>query len=280
MTDPAFTHPLRLIPTPIGNLGDVSRRVVEELSSVTMLCCEDTRRTSALLTHLGIDRPRLVVVDEHRERSAVPGVLAAMEAGERVGLVSDAGTPSISDPGWLVVRAVIDAGGTVEALPGPAAFVGALVVSGLPTSRFAFEGFLPRSGASRTRRLRDIAAATVTTVLYEAPHRVARTLADLESHCGSDRQVTVARELTKMHEEVWRGSLADAVAWVADRTPRGEFVLVLAGAPPTEVSDDDIIDAMGAELAGGVSRRDAAGAVAERLGVRRSRAYDLSLQME
>jgi 16S rRNA (cytidine1402-2'-O)-methyltransferase len=272
---------LVLVGTPIGNLGDLSPRAADALAAADAICCEDTRRTGRLLQHAGVQRKgALVVVNEHTEAREVDGVLARLARGERVAVVSDAGMPGISDPGERLVRAAVDAGHVVEVVPGPSAALAALVASGLPTGRFLFEGFLPRKGSGRTERLAAVAAEPRTVVVYEAPHRLARTLADLASVCGDDRPVAVARELTKLHEDVWRGTLGEAAAWVAERPPRGEIVLVLNGAPaPPPPGDDALVDALSAALAAGSSARDAARAVAARLGVPRRHAYDLAVTL-
>jgi 16S rRNA (cytidine1402-2'-O)-methyltransferase len=267
---------LVLVGTPIGNLGDLAPRAVEALAGADAVCCEDTRRTGRLLAHAGVERRPLVVVNEHTEDREIPRLLARLARGERVALVSDAGMPAISDPGERLVARAVAAGHAVEVVPGPSAALAALVVSGLPAGRFVFEGFLPRKGAGRGERLAAVAGERRTTILYAAPHRLARTLADLAGACGPDRRVVVARELTKLHEEMWRGTLAGAAAWATEREPPGEMVLVLAGAPaPTPPTDADVIAALEAELAAGASARDAAKAVAARLDVPRRRAYDL-----
>ncbi len=270
----ARTGVLVLVGTPIGNLGDLSPRAVEALTIADVVCCEDTRRTGRLLAAAGVRAPRLLVVNDHTEAAATGEVVRHLGAGDRVAVVTDAGMPGISDPGERLVRAAVDGGHTVEVVPGPSAVVSALAVSGLPAGRFAFEGFLPRKGSGRTRRLAELAADRRTTVLYEAPHRLARTLADLAGACGDDRRVALARELTKLHEEVWRGTLAEAQEWVAAAPPRGEFVLVLDGAPePVPAGDDAVRAAVAAARARGLSGRDAAGAVAAELGVPRRQAY-------
>ena len=272
--------PLVLVGTPIGNLGDLSPRAVEALAAADAICCEDTRRTGRLLQHAGIERRPLVVVNDHTEVGAIVGVLDRLGRGERVAVVTDAGMPGISDPGERLVRAAVDAGHVVEVVPGPSAAVTALVASGLPTGRYAFEGFLPRKGSGRTARLAEVAADRRTTLLYEAPHRLARTLADLAAACGADRSVAIARELTKLHEEVWRGSLGAAVEWVAQREPRGEVVLVLDGAPPPAEADGAAVDAAVRErLDEGASPRDAAAAVAAALGVPKRQAYDAAVRL-
>jgi 16S rRNA (cytidine1402-2'-O)-methyltransferase len=268
---------LVLVGTPIGNLGDLAPRAVEALESADAISCEDTRRTGRLLQHAGVERPPLVVVNEHTEAREVAGVLARLACGQRVAVVSDAGMPGISDPGERLVRAAVAAGHGVEVIPGPAAALAALVTSGLATGRFVFEGFLPRKGAARAERLAALAGEPRTVVLYEAPHRLARTVADLVEACGPDRRVAVARELTKLHEEVWRGSLGDALAWVRAAAPRGEIVLVLDGAPAAAPPDEEaLVDALRDELAAGATARDAARAVAARLDVPRRRVYDLA----
>jgi 16S rRNA (cytidine1402-2'-O)-methyltransferase len=270
---------LVLVGTPIGNLGDLSPRAVEALAAADAICCEDTRRTGRLLQHAGVGRKgALMVVNEHTEAREVDAVLARLARGERVVVVSDAGMPGISDPGERLVRAAVGAGHVVEVVPGPSAALAALVASGLPTGRFVFEGFLPRKGSGRAERLAAAAAEPRTIVIFEAPHRLARTLDDLASACGDDRPVAVARELTKLHEEVWRGTLGQATVWAAEREPRGEIVLVLDGAPDAPPPDDDeLVDALSSELAAGSSARDAARTVASRLGVPRRQAYDLAV---
>jgi 16S rRNA (cytidine1402-2'-O)-methyltransferase len=268
-------HPrLVLVATPIGNLGDVSPRSIETLAAAELICCEDTRRTGRLLQAVGVRGKRLAVCNEHTERRCVDEVLAVLGAGGDVAVVTDAGTPGISDPGEVLVRAVLDAGYEVSSVPGPAALVAALVSSGLPTARFAFEGFLPRTGPERRRRLAEIATERRTVVLYEAPHRIARTIVDLTEACGADRPVAIARELTKLYETIERGTLGS----IDLSDPRGEYVIVLGGAAdaPTEVTDDSIVEAIDAELAAGTSNRDAATRVAVALGVSRRRAYDIA----
>ena len=271
--------PLVLVGTPIGNLGDLSPRAVDELAAADAICCEDTRRTGRLLQHAGVERRPLVVVNDHTEVSAIAGVLERLSRGERVAVVTDAGMPGISDPGERLVRAAVAAGHIVEVVPGPSAAVTALVASGLATGRYAFEGFLPRKGSGRSGRLAEIAVERRTTVLYEAPHRVARTLADLAGACGPDRRVAIARELTKLHEEVWRGSLGDAAGWAEDGV-RGELVLVLDGAPdPAPPAGAAIEQAVQVRLDAGDSARDAAAHVAASLGVGRREVYEVAVRL-
>ncbi len=272
--------PLILVGTPIGNLGDLSPRAVDALRSADAICCEDTRRTGRLLQHAGVERRPLIVVNDHTEISAIEGVLARLAAGERVAVVTDAGMPGISDPGERLVEAAVEAGHAVEVVPGPSAAVTALVVSGLPAGRFVFEGFLPRKGSGRSGRLAELASERRTVVLYEAPHRLARTLADLASACGGDRRVAIGRELTKLHEETWRGTLAAALDWVADHEPRGELVVVLEGAPaPGAASSEAIEAAVREELERGLSARDAAATVSRNLDVPKRTAYDTAIRL-
>ncbi len=260
-----------------GNLADLAPRAVEALQAAALICCEDTRRTGKLLAHAGIRGVPMAVTNEHTEHGRIGEVLDLLADGRSVALVTDAGTPGISDPGERLVRAAIDAGHTVSAVPGPAAFTMALVVSGLPTSRFVMEGFLPRSGAERARRLAEVGCERRTVVLYEAPHRVARTIADLAGVCGPERRVVLARELTKLHEEVWRGTLADALEHLGAREPRGEYVVVLDGAPDAAPPDDDAIrDALLVALADGESRSGAVATVMDTLGVAKRRVYDIA----
>ncbi len=272
---PSGAGRLVLVATPIGNLADLSPRARAALASAALICCEDTRRTGRLLQHAGISGVRMAVCNEHTEAARIPEVLAVLGEGGDVAVVTDAGTPGISDPGERLVRAALDAGYEATTVPGPAALVAALVVSGMATTRFVFEGFLPRSGRARTERLAELATERRTIVLYEAPHRVLRTMTDLAAALGDERRVSVARELTKLHETVVDGTLGGLDLGV----PRGEYVLVVAGATVvSNVPDDDAVRAaLRAELAAGSSRRDAAATVARRLGVARRVAYDLAV---
>ncbi|NLA34115.1 MAG: 16S rRNA (cytidine(1402)-2'-O)-methyltransferase, partial [Actinobacteria bacterium] len=237
-------------------------------------------RTGQLLKHLGIGHRPFVVVNDHTERDSVERVIDAAQRGERVALVSDAGMPAISDPGYVLVRAAIVAGVDVEVIPGPSAVLSALVLSGLATDRFAFDGFLPRKGGERNRRLAEVAVERRTVVLYEAPHRVERTLVDLAGVCGGERQIALARELTKLYEEVWRGSIAEALEHVAVREPRGEYVIVVDGAPEVAVGADDIETALRAAIEAGASKKDAAAEVSKRLGLRKRDLYDRALSLD
>ncbi len=270
---------LVLVGTPIGNLGDLTHRAEQELRRADAIACEDTRRTGRLLSHLGIRAPALIVVNDHTEVDRSDAIVERIRSGQRVVLVTDAGMPAVSDPGERVVAAMVSADLCVEVVPGPSASLAALAVSGLATSRFVFEGFLPRKGSARRERLAEVAMERRTIVLYEAPHRLERTLRDLAELGAPDRRVALARELTKLHEEVWRGSLGDAVRHAADVEPRGEYVIVVEGAaPPAEVDDDTLREAICAAKAEGLSKRDAVAAVVDQYGVAKRRVYDLALR--
>ena len=270
---------LILVSTPLGNMGDISPRAIEALTNAGLVCCEDTRRTGLLLHNLGI-AATLMRVDDHTEYAAIPRVLDALNDGRDVCLVTDAGTPGISDPGSRLVRAAIDASHNVSAIPGPTALIMALIISGLPTDRFIFDGFIARSGQERAAHINELALQRRTVILYEAPHRLHRTLVDLSVACGPERQVALCRELTKIHEEVWRGTLGEAVDHYGTNEPQGEFVLVLQGAPgappPTA---DDIDRLLIVELAGGASTKDASTAVSHILGVPKKTAYNRAVEL-
>jgi 16S rRNA (cytidine1402-2'-O)-methyltransferase len=270
---------LVLVGTPLGNLGDLSPRAIETLRDAGVIACEDTRRTGRLLAHAGVTPRRLLVVNAHTEARSRAEIDRLLTDGKAIAVVSDAGMPGISDPGERLVRMAVESGHPVEVVPGPSAVVAALVVSALAADRFCFEGFLPRKGSARNARLEEIAAEPRTVVLYEAPHRLERTLTDLAERCGGDRRVAIARELTKLHEEVWRGSLDEAAAWAAAGGARGELVLVLDGAPAGAPPDDGAIrTALDAARRSGLSARDAATQVAGDLGVPRRRAYALAVE--
>lgn len=268
-----------LVATPIGNLGDLSPRAVETLATADVVYCEDTRHSRRLLAHAGVEGVPLRSLHEHNEARRAEEVVAAVRRGEVVAVVSDAGTPGISDPGSRMVAAAVANGVAVSVVPGPSAAVAALVVSGLPTDRFAVEGFLPRSGKERAERLGAVAGDRRTVVVFEAPGRVADTLADLAAAAGPERRVAVARELTKVHEEVWRGRLDDAAAWADGRELRGEVVLVVEGAPPSRPEVDEVVllAAVDERLAAGERLRGAVDEVAAAFEVPRRRVYELAL---
>ncbi|PKM07672.1 MAG: 16S rRNA (cytidine(1402)-2'-O)-methyltransferase [Gammaproteobacteria bacterium HGW-Gammaproteobacteria-4] len=222
---------LFVVSTPIGNLGDISARALETLRSVDLICAEDTRHSRQLLAHFGIERP-LQALHEHNEAEQAEVLVARLLAGESMALVSDAGTPLLSDPGFRLVRAARTAGVTVSPVPGASALLAALAVSGQPCDRFCFEGFLPAKAAARRERLNQLVAEPRTLVFYESAHRIEAMLDDLLAVFGADRQITLARELTKLYETVLNGSVSEVHAQVAadPNQRRGEFVLVVAGA--------------------------------------------------
>ena len=274
-------HPgLWLVATPIGNLEDLSPRAAGVLRAATIICCEDTRHSGSLLKRIGATPERLVIANEHTEHDAIQTVLDSLSTGAIVAVISDAGTPAISDPGERLVRAAIEAGYTVHSTPGPVAFVMAAAMSGLPTARIAFDGFLPRSGAERRERLTEVARERRTTVLYEAPHRLERTLIDLAEVCGADRQIVLAREMTKLHEDMWRGTAADAVVHAQTVEPRGEYALVIGPAvfETIDITDDEIVSELSKRLASGFTKRDAIDEVTAALGLPRKRVYTLATE--
>ena len=265
---------LILVATPIGNLADLSPRAAEMLTTADVIAVEDTRRTGRLLAHIGSRVPQ-VSYHDHNERQRLAQLIARIEAGETVALVTDAGTPGISDPGYRLVRACAERGLDVTAIPGPAALVHALVVSGLPTDRFVFEGFLPRRGGARTSRLAELERDPRTLVFYVSPHRAADDLADLAATLGADRPAVLCRELTKLHEEVRRSTLGDLAAQVVEAGVRGEATLVVAGAPARDDAADgeDLVAEVERRVEAGTSRRDAISAVATERGVPRRALY-------
>jgi len=271
---------LFVVATPIGNRGDISQRAREVLAGVAVVAAEDTRHTGQLLSHYGI-QARLVAVHEHNETRQVPGLIQRLQGGEDVALVSDAGTPLVSDPGYRLVTACIDAGVRVSPVPGPSAVMAALSVAGLPTDRFCFEGFLPARPGPRRKALAALASEPRTLVLLEASHRILASLGDMAEVFGGERQAVVARELTKTWETVLRGPLAALVRQVeADPDQRrGEFVVMLAGAPPA-VSDDAALLAVLGPLLDELPVKRAARVAARITGAPRNRLYQLALDQK
>jgi 16S rRNA (cytidine1402-2'-O)-methyltransferase len=264
---------LYLVGTPIGNLQDMTFRAVEVLKSVDVIAAEDTRESRKLLQHFGIDKP-LTAYHEHNRREAGARLLERLKAGETIALVTDAGMPGISDPGEDLAREAIEAGIQVIPIPGPTAFVAALVASGLPTGTFVFEGFLPREPKLRRRRLRELGGETRTMLFYEAPHRLDDTLKDMLGIFGEGRLACVGRELTKQFEEHRRGTLADLLAHFEATPPRGEIVLTVAGGEAaSEVEEGDWQAALELVLAGGARAKDAAKEISQRFGVDRQEVY-------
>ncbi|GAA4051977.1 16S rRNA (cytidine(1402)-2'-O)-methyltransferase [Agromyces indicus] len=267
-----------LAATPIGNLGDASARLRQALEDATVVASEDTRVTQRLLAGLGIaNRPKLIALHEHNERARAADLVELARDGDLL-VLSDAGMPTVSDPGFPLVQAAVEAGVDVTAIPGPSAVITALAVSGLPTDRFAFEGFLPRKAGERIRRLADLAADRRTLVFFEAPSRLAATLGALAEAFGDDRPAAVCRELTKLHEEVRRGPVGELAAWAADGV-RGEICIVVGGAAePAPADAGEAVARVVALAASGTRLKDAAAAVAAETGLGRRDLYEAALE--
>lgn len=274
---------LYLVPTPIGNLGDISPRCAETLAQADFIAAEDTRVSRKLLNHLGLKKP-MVSYYRHNTQAGGQAVLERLLAGESCALVTDAGTPAVSDPGEELVALCARAGVEVVALPGPCALITALAVSGLPTGRFTFEGFLAMNKKNRRAHLAALRDEERTMIFYEAPHKLRATLADLLEQFGPERRLTLCRELTKLHEEIRRTTLGEAADWYGEETPRGEFVLVVRGAQPEEEGECTLED--GLTLAErlreeeGLSLRDAVRQAAKELGLSRNELYRLAVEQE
>ena len=271
---------LYLVPTPIGNLGDISRRMAETLGEVDFIAAEDTRVTLKLLNHLGLKKP-LLSYYRHNTQAGGQAVLERLLAGESCALVTDAGTPAVSDPGEELVALCAQNGVEVVSIPGPCALVTALAVSGLPTGRFTFEGFLAMNKKNRRAHLESLAGEQRTMIFYEAPHKLCATLEDLAEAFGPDRRISLCRELTKLHEEVRRTTLGQAVRWYAGNPPRGEFVLVVEGASQPEEAEVTLKQGLlrVAQLReGGSSLRDAVKQTAKELGLPKNELYALALE--
>jgi len=268
---------LYLVPTPIGNLGDISRRSIEILEQVDFIAAEDTRVTLKLLNHLDLKK-RLVSYHRHNTETG-PAIVDRLLAGESCALVTDAGTPAISDPGEDLVALCASRGVEVCAIPGPCALIVALSVSGLPTSRFTFEGFLPLNKKNRRAQLEALKNEERTMIFYEAPHKLLSTLHDLSDAFGPTRRISLCRELTKLHEEVRRTTLGDAVLWYESNAPKGEFVLVVAGANPAvkEADPDNALERVMELREEGLSLKAACKQAAEEFGVPKNQLYDMAL---
>lgn len=265
--------------TPIGNLGDATDRLKHYLAFADVIAVEDTRMLRRLASGLGIHtRGKVVTNHDHNESTRSTQLVEAVENGQTVLLLSDAGMPTVSDPGYAAAAAVAEAGLPVTAAPGPSAVLTALAVSGLPTGRFTFEGFLARKGSDRTRRLKSLENEERTMVFYESPHRLAATLQDFSDTFGTERRAVVCRELTKLHEEVIRGSLSELVAWAEDRQIRGEIAIVVEGAEEPEPEDaENLTDAVLALVADGMRMKQAAAQVAEAHGISKRDLYQATL---
>lgn len=277
VTEGGASAALYVVSTPIGNMGDFTFRAVEVLKSVATVLAEDTRHTRHLLERYEIATP-LASYHEHNEAKTTPALIARLQAGESLALVSDAGTPLLSDPGARLVRAAADAGIQITPIPGASALLTALVASALDLDRFTFFGFLTRSGGERRRELDEITSLRHTVVLYESPNRLASTLGELEQRGNAARPAVVAREMTKQYEEVRRGTVGELRAYYEDRQPRGEIVLMIGAAADVEVGEAEVRDRVMALRASGVSARDAAATVAAELGVSKKIAYRMAME--
>ena len=270
---------LYLVSTPIGNLGDISRRMADTMAGADFLAAEDTRVTVKLLNHLGLKKP-MVSYHRHNCSTAGPAIVDRLLAGESCALVTDAGTPAISDPGEDLVALCAQQDIPVEAVPGPCALICALSVSGLPTARFTFEGFLPQNKKNRRSHLDSLKGEQRTMVFYEAPHKLEDTLEDFVAVFGAERRIALCRELTKLHEEVVRTTVGQALADCATRPPRGEYVLVVEGAPeaPAQEADPQAALERVAQLRGeGLSLKEACAKAGEEFGIKKRQLYDMSL---
>lgn len=269
---------LYLVATPLGNLEDITLRALRVLREVSLIATEDTRTTGQLLKHFEIRRP-LISYYEHNKVTRLERVLEALAEGD-VALVSEAGTPLFSDPGYELVRAAIEQGFRVISIPGPSALTAALPASGLPLDRFLFLGFLPRKAGDRRRLLEEVKSQKATLVFFEAPHRLRDTLADMGDILGLERPIAACRELTKLHEEIWRGTLAEARHEWEQRGPRGEFTLVVGGAPPAPDWDQaEVEKALTTIMAAGVSLKDAVRQVTSQSGWGRREVYALAQKL-
>lgn len=270
---------LYLVPTPIGNLGDISRRAAETLAQADFIAAEDTRVSLKLLNHLELKKP-LVSYYRHNTETSGPAILRRILAGESCALVTDAGTPAVSDPGEELVALCAANGVDVVSIPGPCALVTALAVSGLPTGRFTFEGFLPTNKKNRRAQLEQLQGEERTMIFYEAPHKLRVTLDDLRETFGPERRVTLCRELTKLHEEILRTTLDRAAEHYAEHEPKGEFVLVVEGAPPAvpeAVTPEAALRRVEELRAQGLSLKAAARQAAQELSLPKNKLYDLAL---
>ena len=273
---------LCLVPTPIGNLGDISPRARAALASADFIAAEDTRVTRKLLNYLELKKP-LVSYYEHNKHESGPRIVERLLEGQTCALVSDAGSPAISDPGEDLVRLCADAGVTVCAIPGPCAAITALSISGLPTGRFCFEGFLSTNKKSRQQHLDALRGESRTMIFYEAPHKLRQTLGDLEAAFGAERAISLCRELTKLHEEVIRTTLSGARALYTAQEPRGEYVLIVPGAAPETPetpTEEQLLALVREQMAQGLSRKDAVKAVSKQTGCAKNALYDAVLKAE
>ncbi|MEA5504914.1 16S rRNA (cytidine(1402)-2'-O)-methyltransferase [Halotia wernerae UHCC 0503] len=271
---------LYVVGTPIGNLEDMTFRAVRILQTVDMIAAEDTRHTGKLLQHFQVKTPQ-VSYHEHNSSSRIPELLEHLVNDKAIALVSDAGIPSISDPGYELVKACIEAGITVVPIPGASAAITALSAAGLPTDRFVFEGFLSAKNQQRCEHLESLQAESRTLIFYESPHRLRETLQDLAEVWGSDRQIVLARELTKLYEEFWRGTIAEAIAHYSQRDPQGEYTLLVAGTPPSQpqLTEAQLKAELQQIMSQGISRSQASRQLAKLTSLPRRQLYQLALSI-
>jgi 16S rRNA (cytidine1402-2'-O)-methyltransferase len=272
---------LYIVATPIGNLEDMTFRAVRILQAVDMIAAEDTRHTGRLLQHFQVKTPQ-VSYHEHNSNSRIPELLEHLQYGKAIALVSDAGMPGISDPGYELIKACIDNGITVVPIPGASAVITALSAAGLPTDRFIFDGFLPAKSQQRQKYLESLQGESRTLVFYESPHRLRDTLADLGTVLGSDRSLVIARELTKLYEEFWRGTIEDAIADYTQREPQGEYTLLVAGNPPSQIqlTETELKAELLQLMHQGISRSQASRQLAKDTSLSRRYLYQLALAIE
>ncbi|MFK8185695.1 MAG: 16S rRNA (cytidine(1402)-2'-O)-methyltransferase [Phormidesmis sp.] len=272
---------LYLVGTPIGNLEDMTFRAIRILKSVDVIAAEDTRHTGKLLHHFQIKTPQISYHD-HNTQQRIPQLIERLRQGEAIALVTDAGMPGISDPGYELVCACVSAEFSVVPIPGPSAVVAAISAAGLPSDRFVFEGFLPVKGKARKERISALVAEPRTVVLYESPHRILKTLNDLQQALSAERQITLARELTKRYEEFWRGTIGEALLHYKTTAPKGEFTIAIAPAAvqKASLSEAEIITQLTALLAQGHSRTDASRQLAQRTDLSKRAIYQLSLDID
>ncbi|MBU7587050.1 MAG: 16S rRNA (cytidine(1402)-2'-O)-methyltransferase [Nostoc sp. TH1S01] len=271
---------LYVVGTPIGNLEDITFRAVRILQTVDLIAAEDTRHTGKLLQHFQVKTPQ-ISYHEHNRNSRIPEILEHLNYGKAIALVSDAGMPGISDPGYELIKACIDAGITVVPIPGASAAITALSAAGLPTDKFAFEGFLPPKAQQRKEYLEKLQTESRTLIFYESPHRLTDTLQDLAEVFGSDRPIVLARELTKLYEEFWRGTIAEAIAHYQQREPQGEYTLVVAGTPASQplLSETQLKAELQQLISQGISRSQASRQLAKFTSLSRREVYQLALSI-
>lgn len=272
---------LYVVGTPIGNLEDMTFRAVRILQNVNLIAAEDTRHTGKLLQHFEVKTPQ-ISYHEHNRQARIPELLQYMANGQAIALVSDAGMPAVSDPGYELVTACIEAGVTVVPIPGASAVITALIASGLPTDRFVFEGFLPAKAAKRREFLESLQTESRTLIFYESPYRLQESLQDFATVWGSDRQIVLARELTKLYEEFWRGTIGEAIAHYSQREPQGEYTLVVAGNPPSQpqLTEEQLKAELLQIITQGVSRSQASRQLAKSTSLPRRQLYQLALSLE